>query len=236
MSFNTAFFLETFVTCLKALPVTLRLAGISFVLASIAGFGLALVRIRGKKVPRAVVTGYISVIRGVPLVVQILVVYSMLPGIFQSILDAAGSSFRIYDLNPIVYAYIVFTLNASASTTEIFRSAIQAVDPGQLEAAGAAGLNVFSAYTRIIIPQALVSALPNLCTTATGLVKMSSLAFLMTVKDITGTAKIAAAYGYNYIEAYTDIWVLYILICLVIEIVFRALENRGKRFLQSPAG
>ena len=74
----------------------------------------------------------------------------------------------------------------------------------------------------------MVSALPNLCNLVINLIKNSSLAFLMTVKDITAVAKIEASYGFNYIEAYLDIFVIYILICSVIQFLFRFIEKRTK--------
>lgn len=231
MTFNVEFLFNTFWVCLRAVPVTLKIAGISFIIASIVGFLFALIRMNGSSLGKRLVAVYLSIIRGIPIVVQILIIYSMFPSILQSLLNALGSSYKIWNLNPIVYAYIVFILNTTAGLTEVFRSAILTVDRGQLEAAEAAGLTVPMAYFRIVIPQALTSALPNLCTTATSLVKSTSLAFLMTVKDVTAVAKIEAAYGYNYIEAYADIWLIYILLCVIIEAVFKGLEKRQKVYL-----
>ncbi len=133
--------------------MTLKLAGISFAAAAIVGFWFALCRINGSSLGKRLVAVYLSIIRGVPIVVQILIIYSMFPSIFQSLLDAVGSSYKIWEVNPIVYAYIVFILNTTAGLTEVFRYAILTVDRGQLEAAEAAGLTVPMAYFRIIIPQ-----------------------------------------------------------------------------------
>ena len=77
---------------------------------------------------------------------------------------------------------------------------------------------------RIIIPQALVVALPNICNVTVGLLKSSSLAFLMTVQDITAIAKLKAAYAYNYIEAYSVIFILYIIRCTMVELIFKYIE------------
>jgi L-cystine transport system permease protein len=124
----------------------------------------------------------------------------------------------------------VFTLNTIATLSEVFRSALSTVDRGQLEAAEAAGLTPIQAYVRIIIPQAMVTAVPNICTTTTNLIKSTSLAFLMTVKDITAVAKVEAAYGYNYIEAYMDIWIIYIVLCTIVELFFKILEKRLRAY------
>ena len=78
----------------------------------------------------------------------------------------------------------------TGSLAEILRSAILTVDKGQLEAAQAIGLTNRQAYIRIVFPQALRAALPNLCNLVINLVKGTSLVFVMTIKDITAIAKV----------------------------------------------
>lgn len=156
---------------------------------------------------------------------MILFFYSLLPSILNSLLQA--TSINVFDIPPILYAFIIFSLMATASLSEIIRSAILTVDSGQLEAALAIGLSHFQAYWRIIFPQALKSALPNLCNLVINLVKGTSLVFVMTVKDITAIAKIEAAYGYQYFESYFVIFIIYIIICGMIQLLFSWLENRA---------
>lgn len=93
-----------------------------------------------------------------------------------------------------------------------------------MEAALTVGLTKRQAYTRIIIPQALTAALPNLCNTVIGLIKNTSLAFLMAVQEITAISKMKAAAGYNYIEAYLMIALIYILLCTIIQLIFSLAE------------
>ena len=133
---------------------------------------------------------------------------------------------NVFNLNPIIYAIVVFTLNTIATLSEVFRSAMQTVDKGQYEAALCCGLTYFQALRRIILPQALVSAIPNICNLCVNLIKNTSLAFMMTVKDITAVAKIQASYGFNYIEAYLDIFIIYIIVCSVVQVLFKILEKR----------
>ena len=235
MIFNTDFFLETMKLCAGAIPITLKIFLVSYLLSLVIGFLFGVLKLKGPGWVKKAIGIYLSVVRGIPLVVQILLLYSIFPSVFQSILNRLGSTYRIFDLNPIVYAYIIFVLNTSAGLTEIFRSGLETVGTGQIEAAHTSGMSNFDAYRRIVIPQALAAVIPNLCTTATGVLKSTSLVFLMTIKDITGVAKIAAGYGYDYIEAYTDIWVIYIVLCLIIEVIFGFLEKRS-RFYQKGRG
>ena len=94
----------------------------------------------------------------------------------------------------------------AGTLSEVFRSALLTVNRGQLEAGLTTGLTASQTYKRIIIPQALTAAIPNLCNATVGLIKNTSLAFMMTVRDITAVAKIQASYGYNYVESYIDIF------------------------------
>jgi L-cystine transport system permease protein len=229
MELNFPFMLSTFFLALGAIPVTLRITAVALLIAVPFGFAMALCNIYKVKVLREFSAVYISFIRGTPMVLQILIVYSLLPSFLNAMIKKLGWNINIFDLNPIIYAYAVFALNNAALLAELFRSALLAVDKGQHEAALATGLSPVKSYIRIIIPQALVSALPNLCNLTITLIKNTSLAFIMTVKDVTAVAKIEASYGYNYVEAYLDIFVIYIIICGVTQFFFDRAERYFRR-------
>lgn len=229
MLLNTEFMAKTFWTCVKAIPVTLEITIVSLLIACIPAFGIAFSRLKGQKRRTAGSTigaVYVSFMRGTPILLQILIVYSIFPSLLNSIFKSLHSSINIFDINPIIYAFIVFGLNTTATLSEVFRSALLSVDKGQYEAALCAGLSPLQAYRRIILPQALVSAVPNLCNLCVTLIKNSSLAFLMTVKDITAVAKIQASYGFNFIEAYLDIFIIYIIVCSVVQGLFKIAEKK----------
>lgn len=228
MLLNTEYMVRTFFLCLKAVPVTLNITFVSFILSFLPALGIALGRVKGIKAVAVPGKIYVSLIRGTPIVLQILVIYSLVPSLLNSFFKGIGSSVNIFDLNPIVYAYVVFVLNSIATLSEVFRSALGTVSRGQYEAALAIGLSGFQAYERIIFPQAAVSALPNICTFIVTLIKNTSLAFIMTVKDITAVAKIEASYGYNYIESYIDIFFVYIIVCALVQFLFRCIEKKLK--------
>lgn len=227
MKLSTSFMTETFINAVKALPLTLSLALVPFLAGSVFAFLLALAQIRQVRFWGKFASFYVSLIRGMPTVVLVLLLYNTLPGQLAAFFKAIGSSFNVYRSIPgAAYAYFIFTLSAIAFLTEVFRSAIGAVDKGQMEAAYGVGLSGFQAYTRIVLPQALRGAVPNLCNLMVALVKNTSLAFMMTVTDLTQTAKLGAALNYRYAEAYTVILVIYILLCLSIEGVFWLIERR----------
>lgn len=221
--------IKTFWLCVKAIPTTLLITFASLVLALIPAYGIAMGRIKKRKIGSKIGAVYVSFMRGTPIVLQILVIYSILPSLLNVLCKKFFPSINIFNINPIFYAIVVFTLNTMATLSEIIRSAMMTVDRGQYEAALCAGLTHFQAYRRIIFPQALVCAVPNLSDLTVALIKNTSLAFLMTVKDITAVAKIQASYGFNYIESYLDILVIYIIVCSAVQIIYRLIEKRLKK-------
>lgn len=226
MQLDFSYLIRTFWLCVKAVPVTLEITIVSLLLAIIPALFIALARIYHVKVIEQLCSIFVSFIRGTPIVLQILIVYSIMPSLLNSFVKSAGWSFNVFEMNPVIYAFVVFGINSSASLSEVFRSAISSVNRGQLEAALSIGETHFQAFRRVVLPQAAVSALPNLCSTTVILIKNTSLAFMMTVREITGIAKIEAAYGYNYVESYIDIFIIYIAICLLLELIFRKIERR----------
>ena len=226
MQLDFSYLIRTFWLCVKAVPVTLEITIVSLLLAIIPALFIALARIYHVKVIEQLCRIFVSFIRGTPIVLQILIVYSIMPSLLNNFVKSAGWSFNVFEMNPVIYAFVVFGINSSASLSEVFRSAISSVNRGQLEAALSIGETHFQAFRRVMLPQAAVSALPNLCSTTVILIKNTSLAFMMTVREITGVAKIEAAYGYNYVESYIDIFIIYIAVCLLVELIFRKIERR----------
>ena len=235
--FDITFLVKTFFLIWKAVPTTLLITVVSLAIGGIIGFFIALARVNKVKVLSQIGRAYVSIIRGTPVVLQILVIYSVVPSLLNVILKASGSTMNIFDLNPIIYAFIVFSLNMAGTLSEVFRSALLTVNKGQLEAGLTTGLTLSQTYKRIIIPQALTAAIPNLCNASVGLIKNTvglikntSLAFMMTVRDITAVAKIEASYGYNYVEAYLDILVIYVIICSLVQFLFKRWERRSSTY------
>ena len=226
MQLDLAYLVKTFLLCVKAIPVTLEITIVSLLLAVIPALLIALCRIHHIIILEQMGRIFVSFIRGTPIVLQILIVYSIVPSLLNSFVKKAGLSINVFEINPIVYAFVVFGINSTATLSEAFRSAISSVSRGQIEAALAVGETPFQAFYRIVLPQAAVSALPNLCSITVILIKNTSLAFMMTVREITAVAKIEAAYGYNYVESYIDIFIIYIAVCLAVEFLFRKFEKK----------
>lgn len=225
MNLDIDFMIKTFFHSFTGVPTTLKMTFLSLLIASPIAFFMALAKMKEVKIIRKIITLYVSFVRGTPMVLQILIIYSLIPSLLNTIVKQFDIKLNVFGIPPIIFACIVFTLNSIASLSECFRSALLTVNPGQLEAAKAVGLTSVQAYMRIVIPQALVVAIPNICNITVNLIKGTSLAFLMTVKDITAIAKMDAAYGYNYIEAYLVIFIIYIIVCGAVQYLFKIIER-----------
>src|SRR5699024_8154889 len=98
------------------------------------------------------------------------------------------------------------------------------------EAALAAGLSPVQTYIRILIPQVFANALPNLSTATIHLIKATSLGYAISLQEITLRTKAAANVGYDYLEAYIDIFIVYIILCSIVEFAFKRIEKRLKKY------
>ena len=224
---------KNFLETLKGVPTTFIIMIVAMVLSFVPALFLALGQIYKVKGVRTFSLVYLAFIRATPPILLILFFYSLFPSLLNQFLKSIGSDVDIFKLNPIYYAFIIYSLMTTGSLSEILRSAILTVDKGQLEAAQAIGLTTSQAYVRIIFPQALRSALPNLANLVINIVKGTSLVFVMTIKDITAIARVEASYGYQYFESYFVIFLQYILICGLIQWGFSILE---KRYIQREKG
>ena len=222
---------EAFLLVWQGAGVTLSLTALSLLLAAPVAFYFAVLRVRGARLGGRLVRGYVSFVRGTPLILQILLLYSLLPSIVNEIVRDLGLDINVFEaVDPFYYAVFIFTINTIALLTEAFRAALLAIPKGQLEAGLAGGLTAFQTYLYVILPQALVVALPSIANITVNLIKGTSLAFLMTVKDIMAVGKIAASYGYNYIEAYLDVFIVYLVLCTIVQLLFAAAEQRVGAF------
>ncbi|MEK4403563.1 amino acid ABC transporter permease [Sporosarcina sp. FSL K6-6792] len=230
---NYKFLVDTFFIALSGVPIALFITIVALLFALPLGFLLALTRINRIPVLHRFAQVYVSFVRGTPIIIQIFIVYSSVPLLLSSLFTKFNIGMNVYEVNPIWYAFIVFTFNTTAVLIEVFRSALSTVNKGQLEAAQSVGLTNVQAYRRIIIPQALVVAMPNICTATVNLIKATSLGYAMSLQEITLKAKVAANVGYNYVEAYIDIFLVYLLLCSAVEFAFKLYEKRLSKYKPS---
>ncbi|MBP2706174.1 amino acid ABC transporter permease [Microbispora sp. RL4-1S] len=201
---------------LQGLAVTFFLGLASFVLGSGLGAVVALARISAVLPLRLAAVAYVSVFRGTPLLIQIMLVYFGLPQLGVRI-------------PPIPSAILTFTLYSGAYLSENFRGGILAVDKGQWEAANSMGLTYRRMLGRIIFPQAIRTALPAIGNRFIALMKDTSLASAITVVELTRVAESAGSSSFRYVEAFVAAAAGYWLINTALSLGQAALERRMGR-------
>lgn len=230
--FDFEFFIESFPKILARVPVTLLISVLSFVFAVIIGFIVALIKIYKVPVLQKLADLYISFIRGTPVLVQLYIICYGIPKIiyFEQVNYNAFSMIDVNLIPGVVYVLVAYSVNIGAYQAETIRSAIEAVGRGQMEAATSVGMTSAQTMIHVIIPQAFVSALPNFGNALISAVKDTSLVFVAGVIDILAQAKILGARVFNYLEVYIAAALIYWLICFIIEVLIKKLEERIKRY------
>lgn len=230
MIINFRFIAESIPKLFGAIPITLLMAFASAVIGWLLGLGIALIRKNKVPVLSQIFAVYVSFLRGVPMIILLYISYYALPNVIYSYGVSIGREINVDSVPAVAYAIIALVLEQSAYASEIFRSSLAAVDEGQMEAAYSVGMTKTQALARIVLPQAMAIALPNLSGLFLGLVKGTSLAYYVGVYEITATANLLAMPALNFIEAYIMTTIIYEVISFIFNKVFRVVENNLKRF------
>lgn len=216
MNFNVNYFLSVFPQILPYLPVTLFIAVVSILFAMVLGLTIALLRNNKIIIVDAIFSLFISLFRGIPSVVLLFIIYYGLPQIFP-VLKHMGAT---------TAAIICFSLKYSAYLAEIFRAGLASVDPGQKEAGLTSGLSTIQVYRNIILPQALVNALPNTGNMFISLLKDSSVAFFVGVQELLAAGKMLTASSFLYFETYLAVGIVYWLTVVAYSWIQKQLERK----------
>lgn len=215
-------FFTSFPKILPALGVTFNIVLVSAVLATILGLLVALIQVRKIPVLYQISRVYVSFFRGTSLLVQLLLIYYGFPQIID---NALGTSIN-QTWSPLIFVYITFALNEGAFLSAIFYGAITSVPVGQLEAGYSVGLSKSQTYRRIILPQAIRSALPPFGSNFIGLFQSTALVYYIGVVDVMGKAKAVGVKAGHYLEAYLVVAVIFVVICAVMRAILAYMNNR----------
>ncbi len=200
MTFDSAVLLQFWPLILKGFGVTIALFALSTILALFLGGVVAMARQSRFRVLAWVAISYIELIRNIPFMIQLFLVFFVLP-------------FYGLHMPAFVVGVIVLTIYGSAYFAEIVRGAILSVPKGQLESARAVGMSYRQAMRRIIFPQMLGYFIPPATNQAVMQVKESAITSAITVTEMTMAAQIIQGETYSPIEVFLVISVLYWLLC-----------------------
>lgn len=214
-----------YVKVVQGLQNTLLIAINGLIIGIVIGTLIATVRVLPKykrlpKVLNAICSVYVSLFRGTPMVVQLLVFYYVL-------LPIIG-----VHITGVQVAMVVFGLNSGAYISEIMRSGIQSVDSGQLEAGRAVGLSFGVTMVKIVIPQAVKNILPTLGNEFISLIKETSVVSFVGAADLYVAFSYIGSNSYEFMVPYLVMAMIYIVLVLIISLLIKLLErslNRSDR-------
>jgi His/Glu/Gln/Arg/opine family amino acid ABC transporter permease subunit len=218
--------LELMPRLLVSLGVTVRLTLISLVIATFLGLLFCLMAISSRKPLKVIASVYLDVIRGTPLIVQAFFIYFGIPQLLQS----CGLPVR---LGPDAAGIITLSLNAGAYMSEIFRSGIEAVDKGQMEAARSLGLPKSRAMLKVIIPQAVRIITPSLVNQFIITLKDTSILSVIGIRELTQTGKLIIATTFESFKTWALVAVMYLVIIKILSELSKKIERNmrnGKGF------
>lgn len=218
---------------LPYVPMTLALSVVATALGIVIGLVMALVKMSRVPVLSQLNAVLVSYLRGTPILVQLLLNINAVPIAVLYLNHAFGTEFDALVLSPFVVAAFTFALNEAAYGSESIRAALLSVDRREIEAAHALGMTSWQTLRRITIPIASVVAFPTLVNNFIGMLKASSLAFVVSVVEVTAYAKIIGGRDYRYFEAYLATAIIYWAMTVVVEQLARVIERRMQR---PPAG
>lgn len=208
---------------------TVSLTGASFLLVLLLGLLVALARLSKSKALVGISTVYVEVVRGIPLMVQLIFWYFAFPSVIQGI----GKSFNIpsfvdFKTNAISMAILGLTTCYAAYMSEVYRAGIQSISKGQMEAARSLGMNYFQAMRHVILPQAIRVIMPPVGNEFITLLKDSSLVSVVAVADMTRRGREFMAANFIPIQTWMMIALLYLVMTLLAGRMVAWMERRFK--------
>ncbi len=204
----------------SGINVTLQITLFAVLIGVTAGLIVALGKMSSLKPIKIILSVYVELLRGTPLIVQVLIVYAGVPMLLQKY----GVNFRWDD--PVVASILVCGINSSAYVAEIIRSGLQAVDKGQMEAARSLGMSHFQAMRFIIVPQAFRIILPALTNEFIALLKETAVLSIISVVEVTRKSMLWGAATFEYWPAYLGTAVVYLSITLPLSRLVAFMERR----------
>jgi len=214
---------------LQYLPVTLEILVFATIFGMLLGIVITIPKLLHIPILKQIITVYISFIRGTPILVQLFLVFYGIPTLLKLV------HIDVTRMDAMYFVIITYSLSNAASFAEIFRAAILTVDRGQMEAAYSVGLSGIQAFLRIVLPQAIRVAFPNMTNTMISSLKDTSLAFSIGVMDMVGRGETLIASTTRALEIYLALSIVYYVIVILLEKVLKRNERYLNRYMPKEA-
>lgn len=215
-SFDIHFIIEKFPAILSALPVTLEITAVTLVLGWLLGLLVAWGKVSGPGWLKKFLRILTDIIRGIPTVVLLYIVYFGLPKLIN-----------ISNWSKISFVVLALMIELGTTSSEMFRSAYNSIQKGQLEAAHALGYTEIQKFFHIIVPQGLAVILPNLGSAVLSIIQATALVYTLGIFDILGKARQldTNVSHVKTFEMYFAVAMIYWVLAILIQQVFHLLER-----------
>lgn len=214
--FDIDVLLPDFWSILGAVPATLAMALTIFIFSSVIGSLFALIEYRRIPILRELVVAYKVTFKGVPMVVMIFLAYYGLPPALQFTAALVGAKLNAHAMPNWVTLIVALTACVAAFQAEVAKGALNSFDTGQADAAHSLGYKNSQLFRRILFPQVIVAAIPDLANSFMVIMKALSLGFAIEVVDIFAQAQLTAALNFYYLEAFVICVVFYMVIAYIV--------------------
>ncbi|MBQ8860541.1 MAG: amino acid ABC transporter permease [Ruminococcus sp.] len=204
---------------LEGLKVTLEISLLSIAIGMVIGLISCLMGLSKIKILNAISAVYVWIIRGTPMIVQAFIVYYGIPIIVQQFNPA-------FIISEFLAGTITLSLNAGAYLSEIFRSGIQAVDPGQIEASRSLGIPSGKTMFKVVLPQAFKITIPSIVNQFIITIKDTSILSVISLAELCNQAKQYSASTYRFFEIYIIVGLCYLAIISLLMILSKYVEKK----------
>lgn len=204
---------------LSGLQVTIIISIISLAFGMLVGLFSCLLGLSKSKILKAISGVYVWLIRGTPMIVQAFIVYYGVPIIVQPLVPG-------FVISESMAAVITLSLNAGAYLSEIFRSGIQAVDVGQIEASRSLGISSGRTMMMIVLPQAFKITIPSIVNQFIITVKDTSILSVISLAELCNQAKQYSASTYLFFETYILVGICYLVVISILMLFSKFVEKK----------
>ena len=220
MDFQGSVFLEALGSkaLIQGVQLTIALTAVSFVLGLLVGLLVAVLRDSRLRLLRGVAWAYIWIFRGIPTLIQLFIWWEALPQLVPA--------FKEQWFSPFLASAIALSLNEAAYAAEIMRGGLLSVDDGQRLAARALGMRPFKVFSKVVAPQLIRVAIPPMANDFITLLKITSLAYVTSLRELMTNTQTAVASSFRFAEWYGAAAVYYLVLVSIFMLGQAWLERR----------
>lgn len=220
VAFQEVFTLANILYLAKGALLSIGIAALSLLFGLILGTLGATGKRSKHALPRDIANVYVTIIRGTPLLLQILIIFSVIPSMYTAITG------KILRIDPLLIGVLAMSINSGAYQTELIRSGVNAVDKGQWEACETLGLSNWKTLKLVILPQAFKRIVPPLISEFITLIKDSSLISCIGAVELLKGAQIIGAQYFDVMSPYMLATIFYLVMTCVVSMIGMKVEKR----------